>query len=202
MPKQAFQRGSFNLKKSISMSKLIECLTSAESWRNLLDRLEDEDEDLEELGLTYEIAEKGFNWWQENSIVLTQIIERLTTNLEQVANNENTSLKDFLNSWNIGVWSDFIRETFDTIWNFGDEDNYEYFFNYAVRQSLGYNLDLNPSPQESENFQSNQSPALTTEDWDSLNRIFRLWWNREDVYEIFSWVFEVTRGGQKLLEES
>jgi len=184
------------------MSKLMECLTSAESGRNLLDRLENEDEDLEELGLTYEIAEKGFNWWQENSIVLTQIIERLTTNLEQVANNENISLKDFLKSWNIGVWSDFIRETFDTIWNFGDEDNYEYFFNYAVRQSLGYNVAWTSSPKESDNFHSDQSLALTTEDWDSLNRIFRLWWNREDVYEIFSWVFEVTRAGQTLLEES
>lgn len=201
MSKQTPQRGSFNLKKSDCMSKLMECLTSNESWRTLLDRLEDEDEHLKYMGLTHEIAEKGMYWWQENSILLTQIIEKFTNNLEQVANNENISLKDFLNSWDIGVWSDFIRETFDTIWNFGDDDNYEYFFNYAVRQSLGYNVAWSDSPEESDNFHSDQSPDLSTEDWDTLNRIFRLWWNQDDVYEIFSWVFEVTRDGQTLLEE-
>lgn len=201
MAKPKLQRGSFNLEKAVSLSGLMECLVSAETQQNLFDRIDDEDEDLADIGLTDDLANQGINWWAENQALLDLIIEQVIANIEIVSDAVEVNMSDFLRSWTRDTWSDFLRETFDTIWSFGDDSNFEYFFNYGVRQALGYNTSWSSSQSESDNFHADWSPEISAGEWELISKVFRVWWARDDVFELFSWVHEVTIQGQALFEK-
>ena len=200
MVKQKLQRGTFDRSKANSLSKLIECLVSAETQRNLFDRIADEDEDLEEIGLSLELAEIGICWWRDNSQLIDKFADAITLNLEMIAQSQEVSVETFMSSWSRDIWSNFIRETFDIIWSFGDENDYEYFFNYAVRQSLGYNTTWSSSQYECDNYHASWSFDVSTEEWVLLNEVFKAWWQRDDVFELYSWIFTETKDGRKALE--
>jgi hypothetical protein len=200
MAKSKHQRGSFNLEKAVSLSGLMECLVSAETQQNLFDRIDDEDEELADIGLTNNLAIQGINWWTENQALLDHIIEQLIANIEMVSDSVEVNMSEFLRSWTRDTWSDFLRETFDTIWNFGDDSNFEYFFNHGVRQALGYNTSWSSTQSESDDSHANWSPEISVDEWPLLSKVFQAWWARDDVFELFSWVHEATIEGQALFK--
>ena len=177
----------------------MECLVSQETRQNLFDRIDDEDEELTTIGLTVSLANQVIDWWAQNDDLLIQIIEKFARSIEKESDSVGVdNMSKFLQSWSHDTWSDFLRETFDTVWNFGAETEFEYFFNYAVRQSLGYNTSWGSTQNEPDEFHADWSPAISPDEWELLKLVFRAWWMKDEVFELFSWVYEVTDQGRAL----
>jgi len=116
--------------------RLMLCLGSAERQSVLLDRINDEDEELEEDGVTEEIANAGISWWDDNETLMKEFAHLFITSLEGTAVENNLTKGDLLD-WELRSWKDFTSEIFECDW--GNDENFEYFFDYAVKQSLGFN---------------------------------------------------------------
>ena len=119
--------------------RLILCLASAERQTVLFDRISDEDEELEEDGVTEEIVKAGIEWWENNIPLINEIAKSFTKSFMDTADDNNFNVGTFFDQWGIETWSDFISESFECIWSFGNNDDFDYFFDYAVKQSLGFN---------------------------------------------------------------
>ena len=120
--------------------RLILCLASAERQTVLFDRISDEDEELEEDGVTEEIVKAGIEWWENNIPLINEIAKSFTKSFMDTADDNNFNVGTFFDQWGIETWSDFISESFECIWSFGNNDDFDYFFDYAVKQSLGFNI--------------------------------------------------------------
>ena len=178
-----------------SLYRLMICLASADRQSVLFDRLSDEDEELEEDGITEELAVAGISWWEQNEEIITEIAQMFKESLLGAASKNNLAASTFLESWEIESWSDFISETFDCLWNFGDDENFEYFFDYAVKQSLGFNT----GSQEGQNPQGARGITISSTEWLIITKLFQFWWKRKDVFEIFARVHEKTIEGRNLV---
>ena len=186
---------SLTIKMSQDLYRLMLCLCSADKQSVLFDRLSDEDEELEEDGFTEELAMSGISWWQDNAELITEITNMFTVSLLDTAEENTLTATTFLKSWASESWLDFISETFDCIWNFGDEENFEYFFDYAVKQSLGFNT----GSQQGQDSKGARGVEISATDWVMITKLFQFWWKRKDVFEIFAQVHEKTNEGRKLV---
>lgn len=186
---------SLTIKMSQELYRLMLCLCSADKQSVLFDRLSDEDEELEEDGFTEELAMSGISWWQDNTELITEITNMFTVSLMDTAEKNTLNATTFLKSWPSESWLDFMSETFDCIWNFGDEENFEYFFDYAVKQSLGFNT----GSQQGQDSKGDRGVEISATDWVMITKLFQSWWKRKDVFEIFAQVHEKTNKGRKLV---
>lgn len=178
-----------------SLYRLMICLASADRQSVLFDRLSDEDEELEEDGITEELAVAGITWWEENEEVITEIAQMFKDSLLDTASKNNLDASAFLESWENESWSDFISETFDCLWNFGDDENFEYFLDYAVKQSLGFNT----GSQDGQESNGARGVNISPSEWLMVTKLFQFWWKQQDVYEIFAMVHAKTVNGRNLL---
>jgi hypothetical protein len=186
---------SLTIEMTQDLYRLMLCLASADRQSVLFDRLSDEDEELEDDGITEELAMAGISWWKDNEELIKEIADMFTVSLLDTAVANNLAASTFFESWKIESWSDFISETFDCIWNFGDEDNFEYFFDYAVKQSLGFNT----GSQEGQDSHGARGIKISPTEWLMVSKLFQFWWKRKDVYEIFTRVHEKTIQGRNLV---
>ena len=178
-----------------SLYRLMICLASADRQSVLFDRLNDEDEELEEDGITEELVVAGISWWEENEGIITEIVQMFKVSLLDTASKNNLAASTFLESWENESWSDFISETFDCLWNFGDDENFEYFFDYAVKQSLGFNT----GSQDGQDSNGARGVNISPSEWLMVTKLFQFWWKQQDVYEIFAMVHAKTVNGRNLL---
>jgi hypothetical protein len=186
---------SLTIEMTQDLYRLMLCLASADRQSVLFDRLSDEDEELEDDGITEELAMAGISWWKDNEELIKEIADMFTVCLLDTAVANNLAASTFFESWKIESWSDFISETFDCVWNFGDEDNFEYFFDYAVKQSLGFNT----GSQEGQDSYGARGVKISETEWSVITKLFQFWWKRKDVFEIFALIHEKTIEGRNLV---
>ena len=186
---------SLTIEMTQDLYRLILCLASADRQSVLFDRLRDEDEELEDDGITEELAMAGISWWKDNEDLIKEIADMFTVSLLDTAVENNLAVSTFFESWKIESWSDFISETFDCVWNFGDDDNFEYFFDYAVKQSLGFNT----GSQEGQDSYGARGVKISETEWPVITKLFQFWWKRKDVFEIFALIHEKTIEGRNLV---
>ena len=186
---------SLTIEMTQDLYRLILCLASADRQSVLFDRLRDEDEELEDDGITEELAMAGISWWKDNEDLIKEIADMFTVSLLDTAVENNLAVSTFFESWKIESWSDFISETFDCVWNFGDDDNFEYFFDYAVKQSLGFNT----GSQEGQDSCGARGVKISETEWSVITKLFQFWWKRKDVFEIFALIHEKTIEGRNLV---
>ena len=186
---------SLTIEMTQDLYRLILCLASADRQSVLFDRLRDEDEELEDDGITEELAMAGISWWKDNEDLIKEIADMFTVSLLDTAVENNLAVSTFFESWKIESWSDFISETFDCVWNFGDDDNFEYFFDYAVKQSLGFNT----GSQEGQDSCGARGVKISETEWPVITKLFQFWWKRKDVFEIFALIHEKTIEGRNLV---
>ena len=174
---------------------LMLCLASSERQSILFDRLIDGDEELQEDGLTEELATTGILWWENNTPLIKEIANKLTSSLLKTASENALEIGNFFDHWGTDSWSDFISESFDCIWNFGDDDNFDYFFDYAVKQSLGFNI----GSWEGEDSHGARGIEISTDEWVIIAKLFKAFWGKKDIFEIFVWVHEKSKNGISLM---
>ena len=177
------------------LHRLMICLVGADRQTVLFDRLSDEDEELKDDGITVELAVAGISWWDDNDELITEIANMFNVSLLDTAAENNLNASAFLDSWEFVSWYDFISETFDCLGNFGSDEDFEYFFDYAVKQSLGFNI----GSQEGQDSHGARGAEISATEWLMITKLFQLWWRRKDVYEIFTLVHEKTIEGRNLL---
>lgn len=187
---------SLTKEMALDLSRLMRCLVSPERQIVLFDRISDGDEELEEDGLSEEVAIAGTSWWDDNVELITEIANMFTVSLLSTAEDNDLNIDTFLDSWKcLASWSDFISETFDCIWNFGDDNNFEYFLDYAVKQSLGFNT----GSQEGEDSYGARGIKISETEWSVITKLFQFWWKRKDVFKIFALIHEKTIEGRNLV---
>ena len=84
-------------------------------------------------------------------------------------------------------WDESARKTY--------EHNFKYFFDYAVKQSLGFNT----GPQEGQDSHGARGIKLSSIEWLMINKLFKFWWKRKDVHGIFTLVHKKTIEGRNLV---
>jgi hypothetical protein len=183
---------SFTKEMWQDLSRIMLCLGSPERQSVLFDRIEDEDEELEEYGVTEEIAISGISWWNENETLVKEIAQLFTLSFVNCAVENNLTIGHLLD-WETRSWKDFISESFDCDW--GNDDNFQYFFDFAVKQSLGFNT----GSQEGQDSQGARGIDISPAEWTTLTKLFEYWWKREDISEIFTRVHVLTFEGRNLV---
>ena len=188
---------NFTHEMASELTRLVSCLASSERQVVLFDRIfEGDPDDLEELGnLNEESATLGINWWAENESILISICQRFADSLILTGQEIGISIGEFLERWNLDSWADFISETYDCWSGFGRDEDFDYFFDYAVRQPLGFNTRAN---DEGETI-GNRGLEVTNEDWELLTSVFQAWWKKDEIGEILTFTYEVTESGRKLI---
>lgn len=188
---------NFTNEMSSEMTRLISCLASSERQDVLFDRiLEGDPDDLEELGnLNNESATEGINWWAENESIFKSICKRFADSLILAGEDIGINIGEFLKGWSFDSWADFISETYDCWGGFGRDENFDYFFDYAVRQSLGFPTTVN---DEGEVIGS-RGLEVSKEDWDLLTSVFKAWWKKDDILEILAFTYDITKSGRKFI---
>lgn len=190
-------RGGFSSEMANELTRLMACLVSSERQDVLFDRISEGDpDDLEQLGnLTVSSAEKGITWWGENETVLNLICQRFKNSLVAVGVEVGIDIGSFLEQWSLDSWADFISETFDCQSGFGHLDNFDYFFDYAVRQSLGFPT----QPNDDGDSWGTRGLEVSIEDWGLISSVFQSWWQRDDLFEILTFAYEITKSGRDLV---
>ena len=175
--------------------RLILCLASAERQTVLFDRISDEDEELEEDGVTEEIVKAGIEWWENNIPLINEIAKSFTKSFMDTADDNNFNVGTFFDQWGIETWSDFISESFECIWSFGNNDDFDYFFDYAVKQSLGFNI----GTWEGEDSQGARGIEISNVEWEIIYKVFQAFWLKKDVFDIFAWIHQRAKEGMSLV---
>ena len=186
---------SLTIEMTQDLYRLMLCLASADRQSVLFDRLSDEDEELEDDGVTEELALAGISWWKDNEGLIKEIANKLTSSLLKTASENALEIGTFFDHWGTDSWSDFISESFDCIWNFGDDNNFDYFFDYAVKQSLGFNI----GSGEGQDSHGARGIEISTDEWVIIAKLFKAFWGEKDIFEIFVWVHEKSKNGISLM---
>ena len=186
---------SLTIEMTQDLYRLMLCLASADRQSVLFDRLSDEDEELEDDGVTEELALAGISWWKDNEGLIKEIANKLTSSLLKTASENALEIGTFFDHWGTDSWSDFISESFDCIWNFGDDNNFDYFFDYAVKQSLGFNI----GSGEGQDSHGARGIEISTDEWVIIAKLFKAFWWEKDIFEIFVWVHEKSKNGISLM---
>ena len=181
---------SFTKEMWQDLYRLMLCLGSAEREDVLYEQIEDGE--LGEDGITEEMAMAGIAWWDDNEALVKEFAHLFIVSLERTAMENSLSIGELLD-WKLRSWKDFISETFLIFLN--KPDNFEYFFDYAVKQSLGFNT----GSQEGEDSQGARGIEISPTEWVTLNELFEYWWKRVDIFEIFTQVHEKTVDGRNLV---
>ena len=182
---------SFTKEMWQDLYRLMLCLGSAEREDVLYEQIEDGE--LGEDGITEEMAMAGIAWWDDNEALVKEFAHLFIVSLERTAMENSLSIGELLD-WKLRSWKDFISETFLIFLD--KPDNFEYFFDYAVKQSLGFNT----GSQEGEDSQGARGIEISPVEWITMTKLFEYWWKQEDVSEIFMQVHEKTIEGRKLVK--
>jgi hypothetical protein len=181
---------SFTKEMWQDLYRLMLCLGSSEREDVLYEQIEDGE--LGEDGITEEMAMAGISWWDDNETLVKEFAHLFIVSLKRTAIENNLRIGDLLD-WELRSWKDFISESFGCNW--GNEENFEYFFDYAIKQSLGFNT----GSQEGEDSQGARGIEISPAEWITMTKLFECWWKRKDVFEIFTQVHEKTIEGRKLV---
>jgi len=181
---------SFTKEMWQDLNRLMLCLGSTDREEVLFAQIENEE--LEADVITEEIAVAGISWWDDNEALIMEFAHLFLASLESAAIENNLKTGDFLD-WESRSWRDFISETFFIVW--GKPENFDYFFDYAVKQSLGFNT----GSQEGEDSQGARGVEISPTEWITMTKLFECWWKREDAFAIFTQVYEKTAEGRKLV---
>ena len=172
------------------LNRLMLCLGSTDREEVLFGQIENEE--LEADVITEEIAVAGISWWDDNEALIKELAHLFLASFESTAIKNNLKTGDFLD-WESRSWRDFISETFFIVMD--KPENFDYFFDYAVKQSLGFNT----GPQEGEDSQGARGVEISPADWITMTKLFECWWKREDAFAIFTQVYEKTAEGRKMV---